>query len=279
MQDHCHLTGDFRGATHSICNLLLRINQENVRIPFVFHNLKGYDSHLILSHIKICDVDIDVIPNNTKRYTSFSFGGTTLIDSYQFMQASLDSLAKNLEKNNFKNVRRFLESQYIIEEEEEEENQDGVVLGNAEGEIIDEDNIDEEIEGISDYRRSPYISPVLTEEEESSIDEDMALIIRKGVLKFTKTECQLRFPFVIYADFENILKPEPRQNNNKATTMISRHFGSRFCTYIVSSDNRFYRATYTYSGADAAETFVNHIIGEVSELRSILKRVESMKPL
>ena len=79
------------------------------------------------------------------------------------MQASLESLAKNLEKNNFKNVRRFLESQYIIEEVEEEENQDGVVLGNAEGEIIDEDNIDEEIDGRIDYRRSPYISPVLTE--------------------------------------------------------------------------------------------------------------------
>ena len=99
------------------------------------------------------------------------------------------------------------------------------------------------------------------------------------MLKFTKTECQLRLPFVIYADFETILKPEPRQNNNKATTKISRHVGSSFCTYIVSSDNRFYRAPYTYSGADAAETFVDHIIGEVSELRSILKRVESMKPL
>ena len=273
MRYHCPLTGDFRGATHSICNLLLRIKPENVRIPVVFHNLKGYDSHLILSHIKKCHGDVDVIPNNTEKYTSFSFGGATFIDSCQFMQASLDSLAKNLEKNNFKNVRRFLESQYIIEEEEEEENQDGVVLGNAEREIIDEDNIDEEIEGRSDYRRSPYISPVLTEEEESSIDEDMALIIRKGVLKFTKTECQLHLPFVIYADFETILKPEPRQNNNKATTKISRHVGSSFCTYIVSSDNRFYRAPYTYSGADAAETFVDHIIGEVSELKSILKRV------
>ena len=144
---------------------------------------------------------------------------------------------------------------------------------------MDEDNTDEEIEGRSDFRRSPYISPVLTEEEESSIDEDMPLLTRKGVLKFTKTDCQLRLPFVIYADFETILKSEPRQNNNKATTKISRHFGSMFCTYIVSSDNRFYRETYKYSGADAAETFVNHIIGEVSELRSILKRVESMKPL
>ena len=51
VRDHCHLTGDFQGSTHSICNLLLRINPENIRIPAVFHNLKGYDSHLILSHI------------------------------------------------------------------------------------------------------------------------------------------------------------------------------------------------------------------------------------
>ena len=107
----------------------------------------------------------------------------------------------------------------------------------------------------------------------------MALIIRKGVLKFTNTECQLRLPFVSYADFETILKRETRQNNNIATTKISRHVGSNFCTYTVSSDNRFYIAPYTCSGADAAEKFVDHIIGEVSELRSILKRVGSMKPL
>ena len=107
----------------------------------------------------------------------------------------------------------------------------------------------------------------------------MALIIRKGMFKFTKTECQLRLPFVIYADFETIFKPEPRQNNNKARTKISRHAGRSFFTYIVSGDNRFYRAPYTYSGADAAETFVDHIIGEVIEFRSILKRVGSMKSL
>ena len=68
----------------------------------------------------------------------------------------------------------------------EEENQDGVVIGNAEREIIDEDNIDEEIEGRSDYRISPYISPVLTEEEESNIDEDMALDYKERSVKVYK---------------------------------------------------------------------------------------------
>ena len=84
--------------------------------------------------------------------------------------------------------------------------------------------------------------------------------------RYTKIECQLRLLFLTYADFVTNLKPEPRQNNNKATTKISRHVGRSFCTYIVSSDNRFYRGSYTYSGADASEKFVDHIIGEVSEL-------------
>jgi hypothetical protein len=52
VRDHCHITGSYRGAAHSICNLQLRIDHEKVKIPCILHNLKGYDSHLILSAVK-----------------------------------------------------------------------------------------------------------------------------------------------------------------------------------------------------------------------------------
>ena len=45
VRDHCHVTGNYRGAAHNICNLKYRITW---KVPVVFHNLRGYDSHLIM---------------------------------------------------------------------------------------------------------------------------------------------------------------------------------------------------------------------------------------
>ena len=45
VRDHCHITGKYRGSAHQECNLQLRINPEEVKIPVIFHNLRGYDSH------------------------------------------------------------------------------------------------------------------------------------------------------------------------------------------------------------------------------------------
>ena len=51
VRDHCHITGKFRGSAHRDCNLKLRIKPENIKIPIIFDNLRGYDSHFIMQQI------------------------------------------------------------------------------------------------------------------------------------------------------------------------------------------------------------------------------------
>ena len=51
VRDHCHITGKFRGSAHQECNLKLRMKPEDIKIPVIFHNLRGYDSHLIMQQI------------------------------------------------------------------------------------------------------------------------------------------------------------------------------------------------------------------------------------
>ena len=46
--DHCHLTGSFRGAAHQSCNLNYRLKKSQFKLPVFFHNLKGYDAHMII---------------------------------------------------------------------------------------------------------------------------------------------------------------------------------------------------------------------------------------
>jgi len=46
VRDHCHLTNQYRGAAHSKCNI--EYNYAGFHISVVLHNLKGYDSHIII---------------------------------------------------------------------------------------------------------------------------------------------------------------------------------------------------------------------------------------
>ena len=51
VRDHCHITGKFRGLAHQKCNLKLRIKPGDIKIPVIFHNLRGYDGHFIMQQI------------------------------------------------------------------------------------------------------------------------------------------------------------------------------------------------------------------------------------
>ena len=114
VRDHCHITGKFRGSAHQECNLKLRIKPENLKIPVIFHNLRGYDSHFIVQQIgeiankhgytnkkgEKQDLNINAIPNNMEKYMAFMLGNhLTFIDSFQSMNSSLDKLVSNLSKD------------------------------------------------------------------------------------------------------------------------------------------------------------------------------------
>ena len=45
VRDHDHLTGLYRGPAHNECNINYKFTG---KIPVVLHNLRGYDSHLIM---------------------------------------------------------------------------------------------------------------------------------------------------------------------------------------------------------------------------------------
>ena len=83
---HCHITRKFRGAAHWSCNINLQLTK---KVPVIFHNLRGYDSHLIFDELKNFDVKIDAIPNGLEKYMAFILNkNLVFIDSMQFMKTS-----------------------------------------------------------------------------------------------------------------------------------------------------------------------------------------------
>ena len=114
VRDHCHITGQYRGSAHQDCNLNFRLTD---KIPVIFHNLRGYDSHFIMQNIgeivkkhtytnkkgEKCQMNINAIPNNMEKYMAFMLGNhLTFIDSFQFMSSSLEKLVSNLPKESLK---------------------------------------------------------------------------------------------------------------------------------------------------------------------------------
>ena len=68
VRDHCHVTGKFRGAAHWNCNINFQLTK---KVPVIFYNLRGYDSHLIFNEFDTFDVKIGVIPNGFEKYMAF----------------------------------------------------------------------------------------------------------------------------------------------------------------------------------------------------------------
>ena len=126
VRDHCHATGKYRGSAHEGCNLNFTLTN---KIPVVFHNLKGYDSHFIMQEIgnivkknaifdkegkKVYEMSINVIPCNMEKYMAFMLGqNLVFIDSFQFMSSSLSNLVNNLPAEAFKHTGQVFQGEKL----------------------------------------------------------------------------------------------------------------------------------------------------------------------
>ena len=71
VRDHCHFTGKYRGAAHSICNLKFNVPNE---IPVLFHNGSNVDYHFIIRELaNKFEVQFECVGENTDKYKTFSF--------------------------------------------------------------------------------------------------------------------------------------------------------------------------------------------------------------
>ena len=115
VRDHCHFTGKYRGAAHSICNLKYKVPRF---VPVLFHNGSTYDNHLIIKQLaEDFNGYFSCISENTEKYISFSVTfikesansnkkkkpnaySLRFIDSFRFMNSKLENLVKNLAEPN-----------------------------------------------------------------------------------------------------------------------------------------------------------------------------------
>ena len=87
------------GSAQRDCNINVKLNH---KIPLVFYNLTNYDSHLIMQELIKFDLKINAVPNGLEKYMSFRINNKlSFIDSFQLLSSSLESLVKNLAKDDF----------------------------------------------------------------------------------------------------------------------------------------------------------------------------------
>ena len=123
VRDHCHFTGQYRGAAHNSCNLQCR---KPLILPVIFHNLQGYDAHLFIKQLSGLPGELNCIPSTEEKYISFSKKikvdeyrskrtgemvslnfEIRFIDSFKFLQTSLANLVGNLQPDDFHNTKEI----------------------------------------------------------------------------------------------------------------------------------------------------------------------------
>ena len=100
VRDHDHLTGKYRGAAHNKCNPNCKQKSSSF-VPTFFHNFSGYDCHLIFDELLTQAYKLryepNIIPKSMENCVSVQVGCLRFLDSYRFLNSSLDKLMKSMQ--------------------------------------------------------------------------------------------------------------------------------------------------------------------------------------
>ena len=116
VRDHCHVTGKYRGALHSECNL--RLGHKDLIIPVFAHNNSGYDLHMFVKRLADMEGGVSCIADNEEKYITFSkntlvdvagdenvYVRLKFLDTFRFRNKSLAGLVKTTTK--FEHTDRY----------------------------------------------------------------------------------------------------------------------------------------------------------------------------
>ncbi|XP_066590764.1 uncharacterized protein [Prorops nasuta] len=98
-----------RGATYNSCNINYKLK---LNIPVIFHNLSNYDAHFLIRDItNSFEGNVKVIPLNMEKFmTIIKFIKNSnikfiFLDSFRFLNSSLEKLANYVDQNNFTRLK------------------------------------------------------------------------------------------------------------------------------------------------------------------------------
>ena len=128
--------------------------------------------------------------------------------------------------------------------------------------------------------------------EESSRDEHLDYCIsnesvkvemrhKKPMVQYSDGQFQFKVPFIMYADFESILKPIQGPENNlrvSSTKGVNNHVASGWCVRSEFACGKVENPLKLYCGEDCVKKFCDHVIEEACHLCQSFPE-KPMKPL
>ncbi|XP_064639581.1 uncharacterized protein LOC135495094 [Lineus longissimus] len=103
-KDHCHISGKFRFALCNRCNLIYGSEKTTASVPCFAHGGVRFDQHLLIKAIarrnkKRGKPPPRILPRNTEHYLAVFDGELVFQDSFEFMKASLASIADSMKND------------------------------------------------------------------------------------------------------------------------------------------------------------------------------------
>ena len=109
--EHNHYNKKYRGAACQSCNT--KEGMASKIIPVIFHNGSGFDFHFLIEELMKHEDKynkVTVLAKNAEEYISIDFGNRSyklrFLDSYRFLQGSLDNICKGIEDKDFKIMKQ-----------------------------------------------------------------------------------------------------------------------------------------------------------------------------